>query len=147
QNLQALLAGRLGPRDLNGTHARTAEPADRETNGSSPSPFHFPLELTEPGPNALPPIPREGRGRPAGLTNTRAGKIIAVACTGASIPVCATAGGVTPNPLKSWLRRKDHEAYRIFQPYFDQAVPYATLAALESIMVGVGPDAGDSVEF
>src|SRR5437764_14372203 len=107
QNRQALPAQRLSPRELNGTHVRTAEPADRETNGSSPSPFHFPLELTEPGPIALPPIPREGRGRPAGLTNTRAGKIIAVACTGASIPVCAIAGGVTTNTLKSWPTRNE----------------------------------------
>ena len=60
QNRQALLAGRLGPRDLNGTHARTAEPADRETNGSSPSPFHFPLELTEPAKELL---AREGFDR------------------------------------------------------------------------------------
>lgn len=140
QNRQALLPGRLGPRDLNGTHARTAEPADRETKGSAPSPFHFPLELTEPGPIALPPIPQEGRGRPAGLTNTRARKIITVACAGASIPVCAAAGGVTPNTLKSWLRRKDHEAFLIFQRYFDEAVTYATLAALKTIMEGVASD-------
>ena len=80
QNRQALLPGRLGPRDLNGTHARTAEPADRETKGSAPS------------------------------------------------------------PLKSWLRRKDHEAFLIFQRYFDEAVTYATLAALKTIMEGVASD-------
>jgi hypothetical protein len=147
QNRQALLAGRLCPRDLNGTHARTAEPADRETKGSAPSSFHFPLELTEPGPIALPPIPQEGRGRPAGLTNTRARKIITVACTGASIPVCAAAGGVTPNTLKSWLRRKDHEAFLIFQRYFDEAVTYATLAALKTIMEGVASDPKHAFEF
>jgi hypothetical protein len=147
QNRQALPARRLSPRDLNGTHVRTAEPPDRETNGSAPSPFHFPLELTEPGPIALPPIPQEGRGRPAGLTNTRARKIITVACTGASIPVCATAGGVTPNTLKSWLRRKDHEAFRIFHRYFDEAVTYATLAALKAIMEGVASDPKHAFEF
>src|SRR5207244_321730 len=78
---------------------------------------------------------------------TRARKIIAVACTGASIPVCATAGGVTPNTLKSWLRRKDHEAFLIFQRYFDEAVTYATLAALKAIMEGVASDPKHAFEF
>src|SRR5438094_1581348 len=147
QNRQASLAGRLGPRDVNGTHVRTAEPPDRETNGSAPSPFYFPLELTEPGPIALPPIPQEGRGRPAGLTNTRARKIIAAACTGASIPVCAAAGGVTPNTLKSWLRRKDHEAYTLFQRHYADATTYATLAALKAIMERVASDPKHAFEY
>jgi len=147
RNRQALLAQRRSPRNLNGTHVRTAEPPDRETNGSTASPFHFPLQLTEPGPIELPTIPQEGRGRPAGLTNMRARQIIAAACTGASIPVCATAGGVTPNTVKSWLRRKDHEAFRIFQRHFDEAVTYATLSALKAIMEGVASDPKHAFEF
>jgi hypothetical protein len=147
QNRQALLAGRFGPRDLNGTHVRATEPPDRETNGSAPSPVHFPVELIEPGPIALPPIPQEGRGRPAGLTNARARAIITMACTGASIPVCAAAGSVTPNTLKSWLRRKDHEAFLLFQRYFAEAVTYATLAALKAIMEGVASDPRHAFEF
>ena len=98
------------------------------------------MTLTEPGPIALPPIPREGRGRPARLTNSRAQKIIAMACTGASIPVCAAAGSVTPNTLKSWLRRKNHGAFLIFQRYYAEAVTYATLAALKAILEGVASD-------
>jgi hypothetical protein len=69
QNRQSLPARRLGPRVLNGVHVRTAERPDRETNGSATSPVHFvhfPLELTEPGPIALPSIPQAGRGRPSG---------------------------------------------------------------------------------
>ena len=147
QNRQALPARRLSPRDLNGTHVRTAEPPDRETNGSPPSPFHFPLELTEPGPIVLPTIPQDGRGRPAALTSVRAQKVIAMACTGASIPVCAAAGGVTPNTLKSWLRRKDHEAYLVFQRSFAEAVTYATLAALRAIMEEVASDPKHAFAF
>src|SRR4030095_14287316 len=48
----------------------------------------FPLELTQPGPINLPSIPRDGRGRPASLTNARARKIIAAGCEGASVPAC-----------------------------------------------------------
>ena len=147
QNRQVLLAGRLGWRALNGAHVQTAEPPDRETTGTVPSPVHFPLELTEPGPIALPSIPQEGRGRPAALTDARARRVIAMACTGASIPVCAAAGGVTPNTLKSWLRRKDHEAFLLFQRYFAQAVTYATLAALKAIMERVASDPKHAFEF
>ena len=147
QNRQALLAGRVGPRHPTGTHARTAEPADQETGGSVPSPVHFPLELTEPGPISLPSIPQEGRGRPPGLTNARARSVVAMACTGASIPVCAAAGSVTANTLKSWLRRKDHEAFLLFQRYFAEAVTFATLVALKAIMEGVASDPKHAFEF
>ncbi len=130
----------FGARARNGAHPRTTESPDRETNGATRSSVHFPVKLTEPGPIALPPIPREGRGRPARLTNARAQKIIAMACTGASIPVCAAAGSVTPNTLKSWLRRKNHGAFLIFQRYYAEAVTYATLAALKAILEGVASD-------
>jgi hypothetical protein len=111
--------------------------ANEEPRGSASLPIHFPLEPAEPGPIDLPTIPQDGRGRPAALTNARAQKVIAMACTGASIPACAAAGGVTPNTLKSWLRRKDHEAYLVFQRSFADAVTYATLTALRTIMEGV----------
>src|SRR6266850_8774 len=52
-------------------------------------------------------------------------------------PVSREPGGVTPNTLKSWLRRKDHEAYLLFQRGFAEAVTYATLTALRAIMEGV----------
>jgi len=70
-----------------------------------------------------------------------------MACTGASIPVCAAAGEVTPNTLKSWLRRKDHEAFTLFQRYYAEAVTYATLAALKAIMEGVASDPKHAFEF
>ena len=146
-NRHALQARRPGVRDRNGTHVPTPGPADRETNGSAPSPIHFPVELTEPGPIEIPVIPQEGRGRPAALTNGRARKIIAAACTGASIPVCAAAGGVTPNTLKSWLRRKDHEAYTLFQRHYADATTYATLAALKAIMERVASDPKHAFEY
>jgi len=120
-----------------GAGARADATSEREPRGAASSPIHFPLELEEPGPIELPTIPQDGRGRPAALTNARAQKIIAMACTGASIPACAAAGGVTPNTLKSWLRRKDHEAYLLFQRSFADAVTYATLTALRTIMEGV----------
>ena len=126
---------------------RASGPTDHETSAASAGSIHFPLELTEPGPIALPPIPQEGRGRPAALTTERARKVIAMACTGASIPVCAAAGEITPNTLKSWLRRKDHEAFTLFQSYYAQAVTYATLAALKAIMVGVASDPKHAFEF
>ena len=147
QNRQALLARGPRARDLNGARARAAEPFDQETNGSASSSVHFPLELSKPGSITLPPIPQVGRGRPAGLTNARARAIIAMACTGASVPVCAAAGRVTPNTLKSWLRRKDHEAYLLFQRYFADAVTYATLATLKAIMEGVASDPKHAFEF
>jgi hypothetical protein len=115
--------------------------AGRESRAESDSPLvKFPLDLKEPEPIALPEIPREGRGRPSSLTNERARKVIAEACTGASIPACAAAGGVTPNTLKSWLRRKDHEAFLTFQRLFAQAETYAALATLRTIMEGVAAD-------
>ena len=117
--------------------ARENATSDREPNDAAAAPIQFPLELAEPGPIELPTIPQDGRGRPAALTNARAQKVIAMACTGASIPTCAAAGGVTPNTLKSWLRRKDHEAYLLFQRSFADAVTYATLTALRTIMEGV----------
>ena len=147
RNRQALPMRALGPRHRNGTHARTPEPTDHETSAAVASSIHFPVELTEPGPVALPPIPQAGRGRPAALTNARARKVIAMACTGASIPVCAAAGEVTANTLKSWLRRKDHEAFTLFQRYYAEAVTYATLAALKAIMEGVASDPKHAFEF
>jgi transposase-like protein len=117
--------------------ARADATSDRALHGSASPPIHFPLELAEPRPIELPTIPQDGRGRPPALTNARAQKVIAMACTGASIPACAAAGGVTPNTLKSWLRRKDHEAYLLFQRSFADAVTYATLTALRTIMEGV----------
>jgi len=136
QNGQTSLARRVG-------HT----PSEHEPNGSAPPSIEFPLELTQPGPVALPPIPQEGRGRPAALTNARARKIIATACTGASIPVCAAAGGVTPNTLKSWLRRKDHEAFTLFQRYYAEAMTYATLSALKAITEGIASNPKHAFEF
>lgn len=137
KNRPALPARPPVSREPSGARDRANEPSGRDPSGSASSPIHFPLELTEPGPIVLPAISQDGRGRPAALTNARAQKIIAMACTGASVPVCAGAGGVTPNTLKSWLRRKDHEAYLLFQRCFAEAVTYATLTALRAIMEGV----------
>jgi hypothetical protein len=147
QSRQASPAQRFAPRDPSGAPMRTAESAEREASAFTASPVHFPVELTEPGPVDLPPIEQEGRGRPSGLTNARAQRIIEMACTGASIPVCAAAAGVTPNTLKSWLRRKDHEAFLAFQRYFAEAVTYATLATLKAIMEGVAADPKHAFEF
>src|SRR5262245_10958713 len=124
-----------------------AEQSEGDASGSASSTIHFPLELTEPRLVTLPTIPQDGRGRPAALTNTRAEKVIAMACTGASIPVCAAAAGVTPNTLKSWLRRKDHEAYVLFQRCFAEAVTYATLTALRTIMEGVASNPKHAFAF
>ncbi len=147
KNRRASPARRPGPVGLNGARARATATSDRDTGASSSSSVHFPLELTEPGPIVLPTIPQDGRGRPAALTSVRAQKVIAMACTGASIPVCAAAGGVTPNTLKSWLRRKDHEAYLVFQRSFAEAVTYATLAALRAIMEEVASDPKHAFAF
>jgi len=143
----ALVAQRPVSRDPSDPLAQMVEPAERETNEAAPSPVHFPLELTAPGPITLPQIPQEGRGRPAALTNTRARKIIAMACTGGGIPACAAAGSVSPNTLKSWLRRKDHEAFLLFQRYFADAETYAALAALKAIMEGVASNPKTAFEF
>jgi hypothetical protein len=143
QSRQASPAHRFAPRDPVSAPARH----EFEANGYAASPVHFPVELTEPGPVDLPPIAQEGRGRPSGLTNARAQRIIEMACTGASIPVCAAAAGVTPNTLKSWLRRKDHEAFLAFQRYFAEAITYATLATLKAIMEGVAADPKHAFEF
>ena len=137
KNRAALPRRRPVSRGPGGASARANETSDRELRGATSSPIHFPLELAEPGPIELPTIPQDGRGRPPALTNARAQKVIAMACTGASIPACAAVGGVTPNTLKSWLRRKDHEAYLLFQRSFADAVTYATLTALRTIMEGV----------
>jgi hypothetical protein len=146
QHGQTSLARRVGASDPNGPNSGAAR-SEHETNGSAPPSIEFPLELTQPGPIALPPIPQEGRGRPAALTNARARKIIATACTGASIPVCAAAGGVTPNTLKSWLRRKDHEAFTLFQQYYAEAMTYATLSALKAITEGIASNPKHAFEF
>ncbi|MGH7302140.1 MAG: hypothetical protein ACRELZ_02540 [Candidatus Rokuibacteriota bacterium] len=127
----------LGPRDQRGA---PAERAEGEPHQPAPAPVHFPLELAEPGPIALPEIAQEGRGRPSELTSGRARAIIEMACRGASIPVCAAAGGITPNTLKSWLRRKDHEAFVMFQRYFADAETYAALATLRTVMESVASD-------
>lgn len=146
QNRLASLAQPLGLGDGSGTPTHVTG-SDRAANGSEHSPAHFPLELTQPGPIALPPIPQDGRGRPAALTNECARKIIAAACTGASTPVCAAAGGVTPNTLKSWLRRKDHEAFTLFQQYYAEALTYATLTALKTITERVASHPKHAFEF
>src|SRR5262249_59292006 len=125
QSRPALPVRRPASRGSSDARDRATERSDRDASGSGSAAIHFPLELTEPRPIVLPTIPQDGRGRPAALTNARAEQVIAMACTGASIPVCAAAAGVTPNTLKSWLRRKDHEAYVLFQRCFADAVPYA----------------------
>ena len=81
------------------------------------------------------------------MTNSRARKIIAAACDGASVPACAAAGGVSPNTLKNWLRRKDHPAFTIFQGCYAEAVTYATLAALKAITEGVTSNPKHAFEF
>ena len=136
KNRAALPRRRPLPRGAASVGVRESSMSDGAPRAAS-APIQFPLELAEPGPIELPTIPQDGRGRPAALTNARAQKVIAMACTGASIPTCAAAGGVTPNTLKSWLRRKDHEAYLLFQRSFADAVTYATLTALRTIMEGV----------
>jgi len=133
----ALPARRPVSRGSSAARDRAAERAGRDPSRSASSPVQFPLELIEPRSIVLPAIPQDGRGRPAALTNARAEKVVAMACTGASIPVCAAAAGVTPNTLKSWLRRKDHEAFVLFQGCFADAITYATLTALRSVMEGV----------
>ena len=147
QHGQTSLARRVGASDPNGPDGGAARSEHETVNGSAPPSIEFPLELTLPGPITLPPIPQEGRGRPAALTNARARKIIATACTGASIPVCAAAGGVTPNTLKSWLRRKDHEAFTLFQQYYAEAMTYATLSALKAITEGIASNPKHAFEF
>lgn len=146
QSRQASAAQRFAPRDGHGDGGPVTE-LGPDTSGTGPLPVHFPIELREPGPVDLPPIAQEGRGRPSGLTNERARKIIETACTGASIPVCAAAAGVTPNTVKSWLRRKDHDAFLLFQRYFADAVTYATLATLRTIMENVAADPRHAFEF
>jgi len=143
----ALPVRRSVSRGSSDARERAAERAERDSSGGAASPIYFPLELTEPRPIALPAIPQDGRGRPAALTNARAEKVLAMACTGASIPTCAAAAGVTPNTLKSWLRRKDHEAYVLFQRCFADAVTYATLTALRSIMEGVASNPKHAFAF
>jgi transposase-like protein len=124
-----------------------ADASGRDATGATSLSIQFPLDVAEPGPVVLPEIPQDGRGRPAALTNARARKIVAMACTGATIPVCAAAGGVTPNTLKSWLRRKDHEAYLLFQRFYAEAETYATLTALRAIMEGVASDPKHAFAF
>jgi len=143
----ALPARRLIWRRSSDARDRATERAERDPSGSASLPMQFPLELTEPRCIVLPPIPQDGRGRPPALTNARAEKVIAIACTGASIPACAAAAGVTPNTLKSWLRRKDHEAYVLFQGCYAEAVTYATLTALRSIMERVASNPKHAFAF
>jgi transposase-like protein len=145
-NGYAALARRVTSLDIRPSHERPSE-SDPATNSRARPAVHFPLELTRPSPITLPSIPRDGRGRPASLTNARARKIIAAACEGASVPACAAAGGVTPNTLKSWLRRKDHPAFTIFQGHYADAVTYATLATLKVIADGVASDPKHAFEF
>ena len=147
-NGYAALARRVTSQDLSPSHQRPSESdPDPATNSRARPVVHFPLELTPPSPINLPAIARDGRGRPASLTNARARKIIAAACQGASVPACAAAGGVTPNTLKSWLRRKDHPAFTIFQGHYADAVTYATLATLKVIADGVASDPKHAFEF
>src|SRR5262245_11422746 len=144
QSRQASSAQRFAPSDASGAPVRATE---RDASAFTSSPVHFPVELTEPGPVDLPPIAQEGRGRPSGPTNARRQRTIGMASAGGSSPVCAAAAGVTPNTLKSWLRRKDHEAFLAFQRYFAEAVTYATLATLKAIMEGVAADPKHAFEF
>jgi hypothetical protein len=139
QNGYAALARPVQPPDPIAPHERRTE-SESATNP-------FPLELTRPKPITLPSIPRDGRGRPASLTNARARKIIAAACDGAGVPACAAAGGVTPNTLKSWLRRKDHPAFTMFQGQYAEARMYATVAALKAITDGVTSNPKQAFEF
>lgn len=145
-NGHAALARRVTSQDLSPSHQHPSG-SDPATNSRVRPAVHFPLELTPPSPINLPSIPRDGRGRPASLTNARARKIIAAACQGASVPGCAAAGGVTPNTLKSWLRRKDHPAFTLFQGHYADAVTYATLATLKVIADGVASDPKHAFEF
>lgn len=145
KNRRALPARRSGSVEPGGAGARAAETCD--ASGAAAVSIQFPLQVAEPDPIDLPEIPHDGRGRPAALTNSRARKIIAMACAGATIPVCAAAGGVTPNTLKSWLRRKDHEAYLLFQRFFAEAETYATLTTLRTIMEGVASDPKHAFAF
>ena len=147
RNRQAQLANELDARDQLGIFVRTEEPPDPHKKARVRPLVHFPLELKLPGPVTLPPIPQDGRGRPSALTNARARLILAVTCTGATVEVIAAAGGVTPSTLRSWLTRRDHEAYRLFQRYFAEAETYATLAALKAIMEGMHTDAKVAFEF
>jgi transposase-like protein len=142
----ALARRRVTSQDLGPSHQSPSE-SPPATNSRARPAAHFPLELTRPSPINLPSIPRDGRGRPASLTNARARKIIAAACDGASVPACAAAGGVTPNTLKSWLRRKDHQAFTMFQAHYADAVTYATLATLKVIADGVASAPKHAFEF
>jgi hypothetical protein len=54
---------------------------------------------------------------------------------------------VTPNTLKSWLRRKDHKAFTLFQQYYAEALTYATLAALKAITEGIASNPKHAFEF
>jgi transposase-like protein len=145
-NGYAAQARRVTSHDLRPSHQRPSE-SDPATNSRARQAVYFPFELTPPSPISLPSIPRDGRGRPASLTNARARKIIAAACEGATVPAAAAAGGVTPNTLKSWLRRKDHPAFTIFQGHYADAVTYATLATLKAIADGVASDPKHAFEF
>jgi len=147
RNRQTQLVNELGAPAQLGIFVRTKKPPDPHRKARVRPLVHFPLELKLPSPITLPPLPREGRGRPSALTNARARLILAVTCTGATVDVIAAVGGVTPSTLRSWLTRKDHEAYRRFQRYFAEAETYATLAALKAIMEGMHTDARIAFEF
>lgn len=108
---------------------------------------HFPIELKLPEPITLPPIEQRGRGRPNALNTDIARRMLAVACTGATVSVIAGAGGVNVSTLREWLTRDDHDAYEIFQRAFAQAETYATLAAMKSIMENMHTDPKVAFEF
>ena len=74
-------------------------------------------------------------------------RILAIACTGATVQIIAQAGGVTQQTLRSWLTRDDHEAYTVFQQAFAAAETYATLTALKGIMEGMHTDTKVCFEF
>ena len=147
RNRQTHVANGLGAPAQLGIFVRTKEPPDPHRKARVRPLVHFPLELKLPGPITLPPIPRKGRGRPSALTNARARLILAVTCAGATIDVIAAVGGVTATTLRTWLTRRDHEAYRTFQRAFAEAETYATLAALKAIMEGMHTDARIAFEF
>jgi len=147
RNRQTQLANELGVHEQLGIFVRTKEPRDPHKKARVRPLVHFPIALKLPGPITLPPIPQEGRGRPAALTTARARLILAVTCTGATVEVIAAVGGVTPSTLRAWLTRDDHDAYRVFQRAFAAAETYATLAALKAIMEGMHADPKIAFEF
>src|SRR2546426_9574541 len=76
RNRQTQLANELGVPDQLGIFIRTKEPRDPHKKARVRPLVHFPIALKLPGPITLPPIPKEGRGRPSALTEARARLIL-----------------------------------------------------------------------